>query len=556
MKKRITIFKSCLIIFFTIIIIRLFFVQIWNHEKNKMIAEKNTSLNIRKIPIRATIKDRNGKILAKSFQTFKITFNAKKEEIIYIKKILEKNNYKNLKLETKKIQIKNLKWEELQQIFNLNEIPMPEIETEQERKYYSIASSHIIGYIQKINEKDEGKTGIEKGYNKDLEGVQGKEIFLINSKRNKIKKNKSIKPEQAKDLTLSIDENLQQFAYNSLIEHKKGAVIVVDIKTGEILCAVSYPAFDPNDFVTKDAKKLKNYFTNENTPTFNLFLNGIYPTGSSTKPFMLLAALNKNLPKTFYCQGKYQMGKKTFHCSHNHGTIPLDKILPYSCNIAFYTLSEYVNRKDIEKVWQEFGLGEPVLPEITRTYGKLSNKKPWKRLDTLFMQIGQVHSITSLAQLTRAFARLASFEKTELTILKQNNQEVLKKLEPLNYPKEHLLFIRKGMFESVNDPRGTSFLGVKNDIAGKTGTAQVKSMKSHEYRKSNRLREWKYKDHSIFCAFAPYSDPKIAACMIIEHGGASYHAVPVLIRIIKETLKTVYENTPKNNIINEIKNYN
>lgn len=538
MKLRILLMQYKLGAILIIFIIRLFCLQIWNVEKYRILSKNNTHLNIRKAAVRAPIVDRNGVVIARTVPIFKLTYTGNTKELRYFKEILNEHGFvKNIQIRNYELSINNLSIEQAKEIFLISDLPVPQSESEQRRTYVSQANSHLIGYVQKVDGKDVGITGIEKVYNSELEGVDGMETYTVNSKQKKIQKNDYLEPQKAPPLQITIDAEIQEFAYEILSQFTKGAVIVLDVETGEVLCAVSYPSFDANDFCAMNNEKIKEYYVNPLQPLFNLFLNGIFPTGSVIKPFMLLCALEKNLPKVFYCNGKYQYGNRAFHCMHEHGAIPLEEILSRSCNIAFYTLSEYLNRQDVERIWSEFGLGEPALPELSKNCAKLMKKENWTRIDTLFMQIGQVASITTLAQIARAYARLATGKKVELTLTKRKTPVLF---ADINFKSENFAFIRKAMYDTINTRGRTAFVGATIDAAGKTGTAQVKALQAHEYRKSNMIREWHERDHAWFCAFGPASKPKIVVCMIIFHGGRSYTAVQPTLQIMDKVLQKLY----------------
>lgn len=552
MEKRTVILKHFLIGIFAIVLIRLFSLQIISHKHYVKSSQNNTYLNIRKTALRADIKDRNGVLLATSNPLFTITFYGTKDELKHIEEILRKKILQEkdkLVHHHTHIKIKNLNWNRITKIFELNSIPMPDIEQDQTRTYpLKESAAHLIGYIKSDKEHEYiGTSGIEGLYNESLIGLPGKDVFLINAQRKRMNKTQSNEPKKSDPLFISIDARLQQLAHQLLAQRIKGATMLVDIETGEILAANSFPSFNPEYFANHNmpnrTQMLKQYQTNPLKPLFNLYLNGVFPPGSTLKPFMLIGFLKKKVPAIYDCQGVFYLGKTAFRCLWNHGPIHISKILPTSCNCAFYAHSQHMRQEDLKEVWDEFGLGQPVLKGLYTSCPKFPGKEKWKKIDALFMQIGQGATLTTMAQLTRAYARIASGKKIDLTFEKQ---ETIPNFPNLNFDIKHLEIARKAMHDTVNQPYGTAYGRYKFiNAAGKTGTAQVTKIKDHEYRNSNAMREWKFKDHAWFCAYAPFDKPKYCACTIIYHGGGGPSSAPITLELLDKAMQLAQEDANK-----------
>ena len=552
MKKRTLIMQYFSLFFLIIFGIRLFSLQLFKYTDYKKAAEKNRHLNIKTSAMRATILDRNGIVLAKSKPIFTIIFSGTNKELKYIAQELEKYGFKNGKITNKTLIFKKLEWDHLSRIFTCTSIPMPDIEMDQIREYPTKESSaHITGYVFNNAENHYiGKTGVEKAYNYHLSGKKGTDTFLINAQRIRLHKKNSIKPEQSQPLILSIDSELQELAYSLLSKKTQGAIIIADLQTGEIIVSTSFPSFNPEDFAKRNNEKIQEYFTNHAKPLINTIFSGFFPIGSAIKPFMLIGMLMKGKTQSHYhCPGVYYLGNHGFKCWSDHGTISLEKILPCSCNYAFYFFSQHLTQDDLANIWQIFGLSELILPELGAKYSNFPSKQNWKTIDTLLMQIGQGSCVTTIGQLARAYARLATGKKINFTILKQNSP---KQFEDLPIAKEHLEFVRNALFDTINKPHGTSF-GLYKFInaCGKTGTAQVRKLKTHEYRKGNAMKAWNERDHSLFCAFAPYDNPRFVGAIILIHGGAGYLSICTLMEVLDATIQkyTKYTTTPNNNPI-------
>lgn len=543
MERRLLILRYAVTIIAIVLIVRLFGLQILHHSSYLIASENNVYLNIKKAALRAEILDRNGAVLATSKPMFKVIFAGTKEEIAHIQKVLNSHGYETY-LQQNCVVLKDLNWEKVSKIFTISALPVPEIEIEQVRTYpLGPAAAHYIGYIQNVAEQEyKGTSGIEKVFDNALAGVAGHDVFLINAQRQRLSKKKTIDSHPSTALKLALDSNLQKLAYQKLSKRKQGAIIIINAKTGAILTAVSYPSFNPEHFSDKNAENrsssLSQYYKDSMHPLLNLFLHGVFPPGSTIKPFMLVALLKKRVPEEYYCAGVYHLGNHAFHCLGDHGRIGATRALFASCNCFFYAFSQYLTQEDLFEIWQEFGLGQPVLTQLNSACPKFPHKKVWKKIDSLFMQIGQVGSLITLAQLVRAYARMATGKKVELKML---DPAIDMKYEDLNIEKNHLDQVRNALYGTVNTPGGTVFGKYKSiEAAGKTGTAQVMKLKAHEYRRSNLIREWKFRDHSLFCAYAPFNDPKVCGCIVIVHGGGGSTNAGALLELLEKALE-IYE---------------
>lgn len=558
MKKRIKFFIHVTVVFFSIIILRLFSLQIIKHSHYLELAKQNGYLNIKTAALRSNIEDRNGVILAKSERIFTISFGGTKKELAHIKNIMIQNGFEKSITEGLILKYTKLKWEQISKIFQIPSLPMPEISMDQTRVYpYKEACAQLTGYVQSNEEAHYiGKSGIEKAYDDQLKGKCGKDVFTINARRIRLQKNirESQKPEQAKPLKLAIDAEIQEFAYQLLTTRIQAAIMVIDVLTGEIVVYATYPAFDPNHFSEQNNEKLKEYYTSSTKPLLNTLLNASFPPGSTMKSFMLMAMLiKKNIAQEFFCNGGYRLGNKIFRCLHIHGNIKTTEILPKSCNCAFYSFSEKLSKEDLQNTWKLFGLGEPILENFTSKQPKFPQKEKWKRTDTLFMNIGQGASLVTIAQLTRAYARLVTGKKIDVSFLKQ---EKAIDFETLPIEQHDIDFIKKALFDTINSPIGTAYNVYKFiNAGGKTGTAQVRAIKKSEYGKGNAFKPWEHRDHALFCAFVPYEKPRYVGCAIIIHGGSGHNSayllLPVLEKLMqKEEQKKLTSKQPQTSISN------
>ena len=554
--KRIRIIFFIILISFMVFEGRLTYLQIIKHEHYKQKSESNRILKIATYPKRAAILDRNKTPLAFSNELLKIRFHASPNEIKSLEKKLESiTKNKQVKKEYKSLTISKLTWLELEDIIEDSDVPIPEIEMQQERIYpYSETSGNLIGYSQSEGNNHKGKYGIEKNLEEELKGKPGSDFYLINSRRRTLKRENSVPAKKSEDIKLSINAELQQAAYDNIKDEKQAAIIIIDSNTGEVLALASTPSFDPNHFSQGNKEKISQYYKEKLNPLFNLPVKGIFSMASTMKPFATIAALNQGIAKPINCTKDFFLGKKRFRCWKAHGTIDLIRILPESCDYAYYEWARTLSFESIKEVIEDFALDKPALEELEGKKGFFkapSKKNKWKAADAIFFSIGQGANAFTLAQLTRAYARIATGKQIELTLLKSEKED----FPDLKTKKQTLDLIRKSLFLTVNSPGGTAYyfnkpIGTSIGISGKTGTSQVKKMKEEDYGAGNNHKKWKDKDHAIFCGFGPHPKNNITGCVIVVHGGGGGRiASPILMK----TLKTAFEKHPLKKINQMVK---
>jgi penicillin-binding protein 2 len=414
--------------------------------------------------------------------------------------------------------------------------------------YYPEVASHIIGYISEmradeIEELSEqgyrvgdyiGRGGIEQSYDKYLQGRDGGWQIEVNAKGYKVKAFKYIPPEIGASVYSTVDLKLQKAAYNALKNSStgRGAVVVLDTKTGAVKALVSCPGFDANKAGTKD---FGIYLEDKKLSLFNRALQALYPPGSVFKIITFAAAvelLNVDAEKTMHCNGSFELGDRRYSCWYKpgHGEMNLISAMAQSCNIYFYQLGLKLGIKNLEKYARKFYLGQKTeidLPNEKRGFvpspkwKKLKSKMSWFQGDTVVLAIGQgALWVTPLqmAYIISAVANRGIYHKPYIVdrIVDFNGNEVYKHvlegcrrtdLSGMTWDLLH-----KALLESVENGTGkrSRFSGIK--IAGKTGTAQNSHGKAHAW----------------FISYAPADSPEIAIAAIVENGGGGgLNAVPV-----------------------------
>ena len=553
---------------------RLVYLQTSASENFRNLAEANR-VNIRLIPPeRGIIVDRNGEILANNRQEYLVTIvreQAGDVEMILnrLAKIVPMSNERISELVSEIndkrpdfpiLVSKEISWEQVT-VISVNAPVLPGVNCDfgNIRMYpHSEIFAHNIGYVGAPDDKDLldpndndpllhypnfriGKSGIELAYDRPLRGTAGRHIFEVNATGRVIRELDRRESTAGKKITLTLDQKLQSYVVNRL-GTEAGTCVVMDILTGELLCLVSMPTFDPNKFSTGISHTdFNQYLSNKRSPLFDRSTQGSYPPGSTFKMITALAALENGLitpDDHFYCNGTYESVNRTFHCwkSQGHGKVNLQKSISESCDVYYYNLAERVGIEKIAEIAGRLGLGKQHGLKLSgNTKGNIPTKEwkvskigeQWVIGDSLNAAIGQGYVLVSSIQLAVMVARIASGKQVKPQLLRQiNDQSFLDIIfKPLDLNPDMLTLIRKSMRAVVNERTGTAYLSRCIDpdfeLAGKTGTSQTKAIS-----RSQRLGlidsediPWDERDHALFCAYAPYSTPRYAITVIVEHGG-------------------------------------
>ncbi|MEE9252929.1 MAG: penicillin-binding protein 2 [Thermodesulfobacteriota bacterium] len=445
-----------------------------------------------------------------------------------------------------------------------------EIKVNHLRRYpYGPLGAQVLGYLGRVTGREleadpklrsndlVGKAGVEKAFEKFLKGVEGfvqKPIDVLGRQVTGSPFTEDLRrlpSTPGYDLVLSIDLDLQREAAAALGD-RPGAVVVMKVKTAEVLALVSSPAYNPQDFVTGiDPKKWRSLVTDKSHPLFNRTTQGLYAPGSVFKIVTAAAALEEGVVKPdtmHFCPGYHIIGSSVFMCwkRSGHGWVDIREALVQSCDVFFYKVAERLGIDRLSVYIREFGFGSPTGIGIAEKHGiapsrqwKMSAKKrPWFRGDTIVSAIGQGYvSATPLqvAMMTVAVANGGRVMKPRLVnkIVDRRGEVVVeyknRVLRSLSVSKDTLELIRASLEGVVNDSRGTGRAARLDEVvvAGKTGTSQVVS-------NSVKKKLPEYRDHAWFTSFAPSGDPEISVTVLVEHGGTGGAvAGPVAGRVIE-----------------------
>jgi len=571
-QSRIKTYVYISILVFGIFVLRLWQLQVLEGDKYFALSNKNRVRVFRIAASRGILYDRNGIKLVKNVPYYIVSvlpdIDISRPQLKKLSKLLHipaKDIAKKIALYKGKtiepIRLKEgLSFEEVAKIeAKRSDFPYLIIETDTAREYpFGPATAHLLGYIGKPSKEDlrsgifgdinaeslVGKWGVERIFDKQLRGVDGKKFVEVDATGRQIRVIYTVPPQPGEDLYLSIDIHTQLTATKA-IGKRAGALLALDPKTSEVLALVSLPAFDPNLFIHGIDKRLWRRLSRDpHHPLLNRVFQSQYPPGSIFKLVTAIAALEDHIASasfTVTCEGQIQLGQWRYRCwkEEGHGRISLHRAIVESCDVYFYELGRITGIDRIARYAKAFGFGQPtgawplgeksgLIPDKAwkmRTLGR-----PWYIGETFNAAIGQGYVSVTPAQAAVFISAIANNGLVlKPQFLKDSEPEIISKV-PLS--EQTLRIIKRALRGVVNEPKGTGRLArsLKFLIAGKTGTAQVVKMAEGSQTKGP-------KDHAWFVAYAPYIEPKVGISVIIEHGGhGGETAAPVAKTVIESFL--------------------
>ena len=493
----------------------------------------------------------------------------------------------------------NLNWSEFSRVnLFLHELQGVEPIVSVARVYNDISSAHILGYVSQVSAKDlkekeylkemavpgiaVGKTGLEKRLDKEIIGTVGFQRYEVNAYGKRIKQIQVDQGQSGTNFKTTLDMDVQQFT-TEILRGKAASVCVMDIYNGDIVAMVSSPSYDPNKFVHGiDKNTWENLISNNKKPLTNKAISGLYPPGSTIKTIVALSALENKIVrplKSVKCTGKIEMFGEKFHCwkKKGHGVVNMRSAIKRSCDVYFYEIARRLGVDKLSETAKKFGLGKKVLNNFAEERSGVVPNTKWKKKyigqnwylgETLHSGIGQGYFQSTPIQLCLMTAQIANggfeikprilFDKNKnnlkdyLKFKNENPNQPLPEdllvanfdLKPLFKNQENIKIIKDAMYSSSNEPGGTSYRSRLEDkkfmFAGKTGSSQIKKFTEAQREAEIKQEQLDYKDrdHALFVAFAPVSDPKYAISVVVEHGGTgSSSAAPIAKKIIKKVLE-------------------
>lgn len=589
-RSRLAVAGGFVLFCFVLLFARFVWLQIVQHAYYQTRAEDNRISLVPIVPNRGLIVDRNNVALANNYSayTLEITpshiddlepaidslaaiIDIQPKDRKRFKKLLEESrNFESLPIRTRLTDEEVAKF-----IAHRYRFPGMDIKARLFRQYPGGAfASGVLGYIgrstdrdlEKIEEVDQeanyrgtdyfGKTGLEQHYEFELHGITGFEQVEVDAGGRAVRTLARTAPVPGSNLTLTIDAGLQRIAEQAFGD-RKGALVAIEPSTGGILALVSMPNYDPNLFVDGiDVQNWKDLNESPDKPMVNRALNGAYPPGSTFKPFMALAALTlgKRTPQqAIFDPGFYSFGNHTFRDDKKggHGMVDMYKSIVESCDTYYYMLANDLGIDNIARFMGVFGFGsrtgidiegesEGILPSPEWKKKRFRNpeQQKWYAGETISVGIGQGYNAYTPIQLAQAMATLANdgvmFRPHLVKFITDSRTGAHKLIEPqplkkLDLNPEHIAIIKQAMLGVNKEGTGArAFAGAEYVSAGKTGTAQVFSLKGGDYK--HHMLKQELRDHALFIAFAPADAPKIALAVLVENGGFGAQAAAPIAR--------------------------
>jgi len=590
---------------FTLLLTRLTYLQVVKHEELSTQAENNRIAVVPVTPNRGLILDRNGIVLANNYSAHTLEIAPSKvadldatidklAELVTIeprdrrrfKRLLEESrSFQSLPIRTRLTDDEVARF--TAQRFRFDGV---DIKARLFRNYpLGDVGSHLIGYIGRINPAEKkhmdedwsdedlanyrgteyiGKLGVEQSYESELHGSTGFEEVETSASGRAVRRLRSSPAAPGNAIIMSIDIRLQALV-EELFGDRRGALVAIDPRNGEILAFVSKPNFDPNLFVDGiDSESWKALNESPDKPLLNRALRGTYPPGSTYKPFMALAALSlgKRTPQQSISDpGYFNFGNHRFRDDKEggHGVVDMYKSIVQSCDTYYYTLAADMGVDAIHDFMAPLGFGRPTgidlqgelrgtLPSTAwkRAAYRKKEQQKWYAGETISLGIGQGYNNFTMLQLAQATAIVANggerFTPHVVRAIEHYDSREPKPLafaplSPLPLKPEHVAVIRRAYYGVTQEGTSVrSFIGAPYKSGGKTGTSQVIAIKANEKYNAARIDE-RHRDHALYTAFAPLDEPRIALALVVENAGfGSASAAPIARRVLDFVLSGQY----------------
>ena len=591
---RVLVALGLILLCFCLLIARFVWLQVVKHEDFMVQATQNRISLIPTPPTRGEIVDVNGVVLAHNYPAYSLeiipnqipgkmedTIAALREYVDITDGDIRRfqrfradfRSYEKVPLKLK------LSIEEASKMAaQLYRFPGVEINARTFRDYpYGPLTAHIIGYIGRISDRDMkkldeenltslyrgsthiGKMGLEDYYERQLHGLPGYQEVEKDAQGNIVRTLKSVPPTTGQTLKLALDIRVQEEAYR-LMANRRGAVVAINPQTGGILAFVSKPSYDPNLFIDGiDSETWKSLNEDWQRPLINRVTQGMYPPGSTFKPFMGMAALESGhisqttvlpSPGAWSIPGSSHQFRDSVRSGH--GSANLSKAIQVSSDTFFYRLGYEMGIDKVAPYLAQFDLGQQtgidlnneyrgILPSREWKEARFAKSKPavraWQPADMVSASIGQGYNTYTPLQMAHATAILANdgvvFRPHLVSQLLDHNSQQITLIDPkpvktLPFSRSNFEYVKQGMVK-VLQPGGTAWRigqGLQYSMGGKTGTAQVVQIKQGASYNAAALAE-QHRDHAWFISFAPVNNPQIAVAVILENGGWGASAAPV-----------------------------
>jgi len=587
---------------FALLAARLVYLQVYRHADLNEQAESNRTAIVPIVPNRGLILDRNGIVLATNYSAYTLEITPSKvenleETIAALEKVVDiqlrdKRRFKRLREESKNFEslpIRTRLTDEEVARFAAQRFRFPGVDIKARlfRSYpYGELGSHVVGYIGRINQAEKesiegsddegnyrgtdyiGKLGVEQSFEQQLHGTTGVEQVETSAGGRAVRKLASNPATPGNTVMLSLDIRLQKLV-EDMFGERRGALVALDPKTGDVLAFVSKPTFDPNLFVDGiDSESWQALNESIDKPLLNRALRGTYPPGSTYKPFMAMAALQTGKRSPTFIVNDNASWSFGGHVFRSHGDIALGAVDMYrsivkSSNVYYYSLANEMGVDAMHDFMKPLGFGQltgidingevrGVLPsqEWKRKAYKRPEQQKWYPGETISLGIGQGYNTFTMLQLAQATAALANGGIKHRPRLVIGTQDPVTRVmhplpadppQDLGYKPENVAIVRKALVGVTQE--GTSarvFAGAGYLSGGKTGTAQAVTIGQKDKYNGAKMEEHQ-RDHAVYMAFAPADDPKIALAVIVENAGwGAGVAAPIARRVFDYVLLGQY----------------
>jgi penicillin-binding protein 2 len=586
LRRRLGVFLAVAVLGLVALLGRLWVLQVVEGPEKRILSENNRIRLHRVHATRGTVLDRNGELVVDSRPSFDavIVPEDARNLPVTVENLAHLLNQSSAETEAllrqaagrppfQEVVVKrDIDWDELMAL-ETHPLELPGVSlTITPRRSYPLGTTlaHLLGYVGEVNEKELaadphyhmgdliGKTGLERGWESYLRGVNGGQQIEVDAVGRKLRTLREVEEIPGDTVTLTIDLPLQIAAEKALGDHD-GSIVALDPNTGEILTYVNHPSYDPNLFAHGIApQEWRELAKDAHHPLTNRAIQGQYPPGSTFKIVMAAAALEQGVITPFtriHCPGGLQFGGHYFHCwkKGGHGWVDLHEALVHSCDVFFYQVAQRLGVDTIARYARMFGLGVPTgialehekagtIPDTEWKRKRFG--QPWYAGETLSVGIGQGYVTATPLQMANLIATVATGVRYRPHFVKKvttPDGTVVEKTKPqrvytLNLRDTTLKQLRDALRDVVDHGTGKKARLKDVEVAGKTGTSQV--VKLGDKRLKPAQMSWRSRDHAWFVAYAPLDNPEIAVACIVEHaeGGGGAIAAP----IVRDVLATYF----------------
>jgi len=581
--RRLLIASIGMLVLLLLLCSRLIYLQ-WMQHKGLLLQSNHNRMDmVPELPIRGNIVDRKGRVLAKNKLSYRLSLIPERVEQLdatlhFLAKQLQWSP-RRITLLHRRIQRSRsdrpvllqdkLRWQQAAPIAShQHHWPGIQVTAASHRIYpYRALTSHVIGYLALANSNDLqhgyhsgesiGRSGMERVMEHQLRGKPGSRIEEIDSHGRRRRTLLRTPPTDGATVRLSLDIDLQQTAAHALGK-RTGAVVVLDVHTGEVLTLLSQPGFDNNQFITGlSAAQWQQWLHDAHKPLLNRTIQAAYPPASTMKLVVALSGLEHDNPfvqSTDFCKGHIQLADRELRCwkTRGHGKINLTTAITRSCDVFFYHLGDSLGIDRMRESALEWGLAASTGIELSaEVHGHFPGEIPhgqrrhWYQGETMITAIGQGSVTTTPIQIARLAAAIANGGKIlKTTLIADATPQVIRQA---NITKDKLRLVQYAMHLTTSALHGTAraaFSGALLSSAGKTGTAEVIHTQRDKHGKKikKRVRE-QQRDHAWFMGYAPFEHPRIAIAVFVEHGGHGGHAAAPVARAIVDTFARNYHLT-------------